>query len=65
MKNLVVNQQTCIGCGTCVSLAPKSFKLNDEGKIQPINPPQDDEATIKNAIDSCPVNAIVWEEKNE
>ena len=63
MKNLIVNQETCIGCGTCVSLAQKSFKLNDAGKSQPINPPADDEATIKNAIDSCPVKAITWQEE--
>ncbi len=65
MKTLVVDQQKCIGCGTCVALAPKSFKLSEAGKSQPINPPGDDEAAIKNAIDSCPVTAISWEEKNE
>jgi ferredoxin len=53
-----IDKNLCIGCGTCVAIAPKSFKLNDEGKAEAIEPPGDKEATIKEAIDSCPVAAI-------
>jgi ferredoxin len=62
-KQLVVDQDTCIGCGTCVAVAPKTFKMNDQGKSVVISPQGDDEATIQNAIDSCPVNAISWKEE--
>ncbi len=62
-KKPVVDQNTCIGCGTCVALAPKTFKLNDEGKSVVTNPQGDDEATIQGAIDSCPVDAISWKEE--
>lgn len=51
----------CIGCGTCVVLASKSFKIEDNGKSTALNPADDDEETIQNAIDSCPVEAIEWE----
>lgn len=52
----------CIGCGTCPALAPKSFKMNDNtNKAEPINPPGDDENTVKMAIDSCPTGAISFE----
>jgi ferredoxin len=60
MKKLKVNKGLCIGCGTCVALAPKSFKLSDDGKAEPIIPPGDDEKTIEEAVESCPVTAISW-----
>lgn len=53
-----VDKETCIGCGACVTIAPKTFKLDSEGKAEVINPPGDNEKTIKEAIDSCPVEAI-------
>jgi len=53
-----IDKDLCIGCGTCVSIAPKSFKLTDDGKVEVIEPQEDDEAKIKEAIDSCPVSAI-------
>lgn len=55
---VTVDKQKCIGCGLCVSLAPKSFKLSDDGKSEVIEPVGDDEETVKNAAESCPVGAI-------
>lgn len=60
-KKPVVNKDKCIGCGTCVALASKSFKM-DEGKSVAIDPAGDDEETIQFAIDSCSVGAISWQE---
>jgi len=53
-----VNKETCIGCGTCVALAPNSFKMEDDGKAMEITPPSDDADTVKMAADSCPTQAI-------
>lgn len=58
MKKIIVDKDKCIGCGTCVAIAPKSFKLGDDGKAQPIDPSGDNETTIQEAVDSCPVDAI-------
>ncbi len=58
MKKPVVDKTKCIGCGTCTVIAPKSLKLASDGKAEPIDPPGDDEKTIQEAIDSCPVGAI-------
>jgi ferredoxin len=60
-KQAKVNQNSCIGCGTCAALAAKSFKIGDDGKSVAINPPGDDETAVRSAIDSCPVKAIAWE----
>ena len=48
----------CITAGTCVAIAPDTFKLDDEGKVELINPDGDDEQTIIDAAKSCPTQAI-------
>jgi len=59
MPDVKVDQNLCIGCGSCVSLCPDSFKLNEEThKSEPINPPKDPEEKLKEAADACPVKAI-------
>ena len=55
-----IDQETCIGCGACVSLCPGTFKLNEEGKSEVIS--EEDTACAKNAAQSCPVQAITVEE---
>lgn len=63
MKKLVVDKDTCIGCGTCVALSPKVFKLDDDGKAEVIDQNADTPENIQNAIDSCAVSAISWKEE--
>jgi len=56
-----IDKQKCIGCGTCVAIAPQSFKLTDDGKAEPIDPlvgGGDSGEKIKDAVESCPVTAI-------
>lgn len=61
MTNITVDKNKCLGCGTCVALCPKVFKLGNDGKAEVIDPKGDTEENIKNAIDSCPVGAIKGE----
>ena len=58
MKTPAIDKEKCIGCGTCTVIAPKTFKLGDDGKAEAITPPGDVTEKIKEAIDSCPVEAI-------
>jgi len=62
-KKIVVNDDACIGCGTCAVLAPKTFKVGDDGKVKVIDPNGDDEKTIQEAVESCPVGAIILKEE--
>lgn len=62
-QKLVVDQDKCIGCGTCVALCPNVFRLNDEGKAEVIEGGKDTDENIKNAIESCAVDAIKLAEK--
>ena len=60
-KRVVVDQETCIGCGTCAGLCPDIFELDETlGKSQVIRPEGGDNACIEEAIASCPVQAISW-----
>lgn len=63
--NVSVDKPTCIGCGTCSALAAKTFKMNDaEQKAEVIDSEDwDDDETIKQAAESCPVFAIILKNK--
>lgn len=51
-----VDQDTCIGCGLCVSSVPEVFQLNGDGKAEAVAEGPDD--AVQTAIDTCPVSAI-------
>ena len=51
-----VDQDTCIGCGLCISSVPEVFEMNADGKAEAIAAGPDD--AVKSAIDACPVSAI-------
>ncbi|PIS20935.1 ferredoxin [candidate division WWE3 bacterium CG08_land_8_20_14_0_20_43_13] len=65
MSKLKVNQDLCIGCGLCVSLAGKTFRFNSQNKAEVVSDnsqPADPAETIQQVISSCPVGAISqWE----
>ena len=56
-----VDKEKCIGCGACAAIAANTFKINDEGKSEVINPTGDPEDVIQQAVDGCPVQAITLE----
>jgi len=61
-KKVVVDEDICIGCGGCVSVAPDYFELNEDGKsvvIKEYN--ESDQKLIEEAITACPVQAITLE----
>jgi ferredoxin len=62
-RKVRVDEDTCIGCGTCEGICPEVFQVSEEeGKSQVINPEGGPEDLIQEAIDSCPMEAIHWEE---
>jgi len=54
-----INQEACIGCGTCEGICPEVFKLND-GKAEVVK--MEDYSAyqdkIQQSIDACPVQCI-------
>lgn len=58
---VIVDQDTCIGCGLCCGMCDAVFQMNDEGKAQACQPAtEDNHDQVQSAIDSCPVSAISW-----
>ncbi|MDO4975141.1 MAG: ferredoxin [Alphaproteobacteria bacterium] len=60
MAKIEVNKELCIGCGSCVSIAPDSFEFGDDGLAQA----KTDEITedVIDAKEGCPTEAIQTEE---
>ena len=61
-----INQEDCIGCGSCSAICPDVFDVNEENKavIKSTNTSQGetDEKCVKEAAEVCPVQAIKIEE---
>ena len=55
--------ENCIGCGACEGACPEVFKINDDGLSEVVSKDINgvDEEKIQEAIDGCPVAAIVKE----
>ena len=54
MAKIMIDEDTCIGCGACVSICPEGFEMVDgkaKVKSQKVK-------CGKEAVDSCPVQAI-------
>jgi ferredoxin len=52
-----VDKAKCIGCGLCVSICSEVFEMGSDGKAKV--KAQKNIPCVKEAIDSCPVNAII------
>ena len=53
-----VDKNTCIGCGACASTCPEVFEMKEDGKSHVKSGAKGNEECIKEAIESCPVDAI-------
>lgn len=57
-KNIHIQSEKCLGCGACVAVAPGTFAFGDDGKAIIVDPPTDEEKTIRIAAESCPTECI-------
>jgi ferredoxin len=61
---VIIDEEECIACGTCVELCPDVFQMNEEKeKAEVILAEGGPKECIEEAIDSCPVSCIHWEEE--
>ena len=57
-----IEEDECIGCGTCEEIYPEVFKLNMEiEKAEVIMPDDGPEDLIEKAMDNCPSSCICEE----
>ena len=61
-RNVIIDEEECIGCGTCEEICPEVFSLDDDAGIAKVtNPEGAPEDKIEEAIEACPVECIHWE----
>lgn len=53
-----IDENLCIGCGTCVAICPQAFKLNKRNKAEVIG----EADCVRQAAEACPEGAITIEE---
>lgn len=58
-QTVVVDQNTCIGCGVCAALCPAVYQMSQEdGKSHVIPGCDHNDLMAEEACNACPVNAI-------
>jgi len=55
---IVINEDECVGCETCVETCPDVFQLNDDGDKAIVVAADSDADCVDEAIDTCPNEAI-------
>jgi ferredoxin len=62
-RRVYVDEEECIGCGSCEEICPDVFVLNeDTEKAEVISPEGGPEELIEEAMEACPVECIHWED---
>lgn len=51
----------CMACESCVELCPDVFKMSDSGEIAEVIDADSTADCVEEAMDACPVEAIVKE----
>ena len=63
-KKFYIDTDECIGCGVCSDSCPDVFGMTDDNIAEIINMEGASEEEIQDAMDSCPVNCIHWEDED-
>jgi ferredoxin len=59
----IIDPELCIGCESCVDLAPEVFEMQDELAVVILDEiPADLEEKVRESVEICPVEAIRIEE---
>jgi ferredoxin len=62
-KTVHIDEEECTGCGSCEEICPEVFKLGEETEIASVIKPEGGhEALIEEAMETCPVECIHWDE---
>ncbi|MDD2181317.1 MAG: ferredoxin [Bacilli bacterium] len=62
MKKVKIIEENCIACGLCESIAGDIFVVEDVARVIVDKVKEDQIELVQEAIDSCPTDAIEWDE---
>ncbi len=58
-----VDEEACVGDGTCAEICPEIFEMRgDLAAVKMNDVPEEFEERCREAVESCPVEAIIIEE---
>ncbi len=55
---VIIDEDACMGCESCVEICPDVFEMNDAGDKAIVKDADVDAECIEEAIDACPAEAI-------
>jgi ferredoxin len=62
-RKVCINNDECIGCGSCADMCPDVFEMNHElEKSFVIKAEGGDEDCILDAMGECPMSCIFWDD---
>jgi len=62
-RRVIIDEDECIGCGSCEEICDEVFRLDEETeKAEVIKPEGGPEDLIEEAMETCPVECVHWEE---
>ena len=59
--SIVIDENECLGCESCVSVCPEVFEMNDAGDKAIVINDESTDPCVDEAIDICPVSCIAHE----
>ncbi len=60
---VMIDEEACIGCGVCSESCPEVFELSDDkASVKVDEVPEEVVESCRDAVESCPVEAIQIEE---
>ena len=62
-RTVYLDEDCCIGCGSCAELCPEVFEMDEEGEVAHVILPEGgNEGCIEEASTACPEECISWKE---
>jgi len=60
MTRIGVDRERCLGTGSCEALAPELFEVGDDGIVEVLAQPEDEQgrAVAADAVQACPTRAL-------